>query len=399
MRISIVGQELRTQARRYVLVGASMLLGVVGVVGIALANSVASDMLVAQEEQLNGREATFEAEIRTADDSPGATQSARALPLFEQLRQSAGRGLDGLTVEIELPLKAASTDQARDLLPGAALTSHWSVGDPTSIRRMPVLEGETAVDGCFPGQVMLNQVAKAETGAVLGDVLVLTLESPNQPRRVVVTAIVADGQSQPNLYAPWSTLECAYPDLATLDDAVIRMVASPSSLSTLQQLLAEPLSARGLAVEGSLHRVDTVASVRTQIETLSRIFTACAVLLLVVSALGIASVGLASVSERARELVVRRAFGATRGAIFIQVILGALIVGTIVGLVAFAIAIAGTYLLLPALIPAATSIVAPPFPLVAGLTGVAAALLTSLIGGAAPAIKATRIPIAQALRD
>lgn len=246
---------------------------------------------------------------------------------------------------------------------------------------------------------MLNQVAKAETGAVLGDVLVLTLESPNQPRRVVVTAIVADGQSQPNLYAPWSTLECAYPDLATLDDAVIRMVASPSSLSTLQQLLAEPLSARGLAVEGSLHRVDTVASVRTQIETLSRIFTACAVLLLVVSALGIASVGLASVSERARELVVRRAFGATRGAIFIQVILGALIVGTIVGLVAFAIAIAGTYLLLPALIPAATSIVAPPFPLVAGLTGVAAALLTSLIGGAAPAIKATRIPIAQALRD
>jgi putative ABC transport system permease protein len=399
MRISIVAQELRTQARRYALVGVSMLLGVVGVVGIALANSVASDMLVAQEEQLNGREATFEAEIRAGDDASGAALDALGHPLFEQLRQSAGPGLEGLTVEISLPAKVASADQARDLVPGVALTSHWVIGDPTSIRRMPVLDGDLPEELCFPGQVMLNQAAKAATGAGLGDVLVLTLDSPHQPRRVVVTSIVADGESQPNVYAPWSTLECAFPELATLDDAVIRLVAPARSLSTLQQLVAAPLADRGLAVEGSLHRVDTVASVRTQIETLSQIFTACAVLLLVVSALGIASVGLASVSERARELVVRRAFGATRGAIFVQVILGALIVGTIVGLVAFALAIAGTYLLLPALIPAATSIVAPPFPVFASLAGVAAALLTSLIGGAAPAIKATRLPIAHALRD
>jgi ABC-type lipoprotein release transport system permease subunit len=43
--------------------------------------------------------------------------------------------------------------------------------------------------------------------------------------------------------------------------------------------------------------------------------------------------------------------------------------------------------------------VAPAFPWQACVIGVLAALATSLIGSVLPAIKATRVPIARALRD
>ncbi len=399
MRPTLVFQELRSQARRYVLVGLSMLLGVIGVVAIALGNSVASDMLIAREEQLNGREASFEAKVKPLDDPSASVADTSAAGIYADLLAAGGSELGGVAFELSLPSRVSSQASEADGVPGTSVTTNWVLGDPQRIRRLPIVSGEMATTSCLPGEVMLNQAAAQATGFSFGSDVSLDADSIYQPRIVHISAIVADGQDQLTMYASWDLLECSFPDLVDVNDATMRFVAGSDSAAGLQQIVTDVVGRRGLAVDGRIRRVDTVGSVRDQIQTLSTIFGACAILLLVVSALGIAAVGIASVTERARELVVRRAFGARRLDVFAQVIAGALVVGVLVAALAFALAIAGTYFLLPALIPTASSIVAPAFPWSAALAGTAAAMITSLIGGVIPAVKATMIPIAEALRN
>lgn len=399
MTPGLILQELRSQASRYMLIALSMMLGVLGVVAITLGNSVASDMLIAREEQLNGREASFEAKVKPLDDPSGAVVDPSASGIYADLMATTGSGVRGVALELSRPASLSSSASAADGMPGTSVTANWLLGNPQRIRRLPIVNGEMASTSCLPGEIMLNQTAAQKTGFYVGNDVVLGGDSIYQPRVVRISAIVSDGQDQLGIYAPWDLLACSFPDLVDVNGATIRFVADANAAAGLQQMTTDVVGRRGLAVEGGIRRVDTVGSVRDQIQVLSAIFGACAMLLLVVSALGIAAVGIASVSERARELVVRRAFGARRIDIFSQVIAGALVVGVLVAALAFALAIAGTYFLLPALIPTASSIVSPSFPWSAALAGTAAAMITSLIGGVLPAIKATRIPIAQALRN
>ncbi len=104
-------------------------------------------------------------------------------------------------------------------------------------------------------------------------------------------------------------------------------------------------------------------------------------------------------AERARELVVRRAFGARRVDVFAQVIAGSAVVGVFVGLLAAGLAVVGTYIVLPAYIPAASAIVPPTFPWSACAAGFGAAVATGILGGLVPAIRATRLPVARAMRS
>ncbi len=77
----------------------------------------------------------------------------------------------------------------------------------------------------------------------------------------------------------------------------------------------------------------------------------------------------------------------------------AVLTSVLVAATAIATALAVAYLLIPRLIPVTTGIAAPPFAWDACGVGLAAAVLTSALGSAFPAWRASRLPVAHALRD
>lgn len=93
--------------------------------------------------------------------------------------------------------------------------------------------------------------------------------------------------------------------------------------------------------------VDTVAALANNLESQRTAFLSVAVLALAVSALGILNIGLASMAERSRELVVRRAIGATRLNIVSQVVLTAILIGLVSAAVALGLVVLAVHVWVP----------------------------------------------------
>lgn len=120
---------------------------------------------------------------------------------------------------------------------------------------------------------------------------------------------------------------------------------------------------------------------------------------LAVSAWGLLNIGLASLAERARELVIRRALGARRIHTFVQVIGSSLILAAWVAEVATAICLAVIHWGVPHWLPEHSPVTAPSVPWEALVVGLAASAATAVLGSVFPAWKATRLPVADALRQ
>lgn len=385
-------RDIRRQKSRYILVGLSTLLGVLAVVGVGIAGTTAQDSLIAHEEQLRGR----------------AVTTAIVVP-FEKLGFA---GITDLADRVENRIGAApatsgvlasqhiSVDRDRRMRAADDLSVTWYRGDLNALYRLPVVTGTLSAghDSGYPATLALNQVAATQLGLGIRDVAYGAPAPGSAPVGLLVTAIVADGDSEPHGYAPLSVAETFLPGL--LDNGIVEFrVRSGADTAAATDLLTEVAAQRGVTDLEHPRRVDTVETVSEQLALLTEIFTACAGIVLLVSAVGIANVGMATVAERSHELTIRRALGARAVDVFSQVISASVLVGCAVAVVAVAAAIAGVYVLLPLLLPAAAGLSAPAFPVAACLLGVGAALGTSVLGGVLPAIAATRVPIATALRS
>ena len=94
-------------------------------------------------------------------------------------------------------------------------------------------------------------------------------------------------------------------------------------------------------------RVDRVGELRDSLSFMQAVFSAVAAAALLVSALGLLNIGLASIAERSRELVVRRALGAQRRHLFVQVMGSSLLLAVIVTVVAVGLVVGLMHLAAP----------------------------------------------------
>lgn len=115
---------------------------------------------------------------------------------------------------------------------------------------------------------------------------------------------------------------------------------------------------------------------------------------LLVGGIGIMNIMLVSVSERTREIGVRKAIGASRRDILIQFLIEAVFLSTMGGLLGLAVGIAGAKLL-PAAIPTISTAISTP----AVITAILFAALVGIFFGVYPARKAARLDPIDALRS
>jgi ABC-type antimicrobial peptide transport system permease subunit len=385
--------ELRAHPLRATLAFLSLIIGVLAVVAISTTSAVTADMFVAEAEQSNGRLPTYGAQVDALQWD--AATVAQVLAAGAGLQQAGGA-----IALSAMPGRPAAFAQSDAAALGAAHTEaglDLVAGDLQRIRRLPMVSGRWFDPGhVYPPELVVNK-AFADRWAGGGTISAMfTADRP--PIEVVIVGVVADGATAPIAYAPMAAILQIRP--AVLDSATVMALAHATTVS--RGALAEAVQRMQRAAGGTeepVRQVDMVEGMLTKLAAQERAFLLVAALALLVSTVGILNIGLASVSERARELVTRRAIGATRAGIVMQMLLGALLIGLAAAAVAIVAAWIGVQWWADATIDPASALDRPQVPWTACVWGLLAACAATLCGAAAPAVVASRLDIAGALRD
>jgi putative ABC transport system permease protein len=227
----IVCKDLRTNRLRSVLTALSMFVGVLAVVGVASAGTIAGEVMVSKAEQQSGRAATFQTTVTLGD---GVETAER---LYADLKRRVGPQPAGILLESSRSVYVVA-GQGRDSTP---VEIAYSIGDPGSVRRLPVLAGSfPAGSEVYPPRVAVNQVASQALGIKTGDTVKLARSADGQPVSFVVVAEVADANQLAKLYAPMSATVLLQESLRNAEVGVL-VHASPSAYQRVTEVLTAAL--------------------------------------------------------------------------------------------------------------------------------------------------------------
>ncbi len=372
----------------------SVFIGVLSVVAIITVAGVTKEVFLAASEQRYGRLTTMHTQL----DGP--------LPVVEQIVRSvkaARIAAPGAAVVITATTSESTgfspTTNGPHYAPFIFVDTTFVAGDLTQVKRLPILHGRwISQEHTIPVEIVINEAAQGLLG-VVGGTPVLSFGSGSPPVATLTVGVVADGESTPKIYV-------SLPAVLTIREQI-----SPSLSASLvvhhpteTRTMFEELTTRTVGLLGMTHdpqglnRLDQVDDLLLQLKSQQQGFLIAAVVALFVSALGILNIGLSSVRERSHEFVVRRALGARRSDLTWQVLLHSLGIGVIASALAVTTVIVGVRLWVPNLIAQNSAIVPPGVPWEAVLWGLVAASATTLLGALAPAIVASRLNMADALR-
>ncbi|PFG34678.1 ABC transporter permease [Sanguibacter antarcticus] len=388
--------DLRAHPWRAALSGVSLTIGVLAVVAIFTISSVISEVFIAGAEQQFGRKITVTGTLEHL--APSADTVRAMLDAADPFTQAGGSA--ALIVESTSVPGISHPDAAANNEPFARESIKFVAGNLDSIRRLPLISGRwlnSRED--YPLEITLNPTA-ADTWGGVGAQLALQVTPYSPTLTATVVGVAADGSNDPVVYASLPAVLVYQPDLLSTANVQLILHDKAADDTTFREVAERIAAAGGGTLEPSgMKRSDQVDRLLADLRTQQRAFLAIALLALVISALGILNIGLASIGERARELVVRRALGATRSGVISQVLLSSMIIGLIASAAAAAAAIWGVQWWVPQQIPLGSAIEPPGVPWTAVAWGALAAVATTLIGSALPALVAGRLDVATALRD
>lgn len=329
----------------------------------------------------------------------GGFGSAASLTLsdMEALKSTvAAPDIEAVAAEKEssLSIEAGSTNWTTTVV-GA--TSDW-----LQVRSREVSLG-TAIDQNSTNEIMLGTTTATElfgTTNVVGQSVtisdqtftvtgVLASEGSNSTSDLDDTAVVP--------MATMSNLLVGGPSRSTVDTIYIKAASTDQISAAYQEAQQLLFNIHGITdsanADFSISSQDSLVSTATSVyRTLTILLAGVAALSLLVGGIGVMNIMLVSVTERTREIGLRKALGAPPGAIRRQFLTEASILGLAGGLIGAGLGIAGAKLL-PGLLD--SSIVISNLAVV-GSIGIALAI--GLIFGVYPAVRAARLAPIDALR-
>lgn len=395
MLTRIIISDLRSHPIRHFLTAASLFIGIIAIIAITVSGAIAESMLLGHAEQQSGRQPTFQAAV--SFNTPGTTELRQLAETIEDSSRTSD-------VSLALSLFATSVTAGRASNTGGPFQSeptdvYATAGELERIYRYPLHSGRWLNHDTLtsPLEIVVNKAAMAQFGGT-GSSIGISSDTTPYVMNGTVVGVVNDGSTESAIFLSAFPLlgnpEFLGSDFATADLLFHHPDLDEDHVRSLIEDLSHDLRITGI---DSPQRIDTVDSYRSVITSIQNGFLISALLALAVAMLGIVNIGLASINERAHELVIRRAIGATRSSIFLQVVGSSVLLASSVA----AIAIVLTMLLvgvLPQFFPTDTPIEFPSYPVTAAVSAISTAVLTAIMGSLAPGISAMRIDPATALR-
>lgn len=270
-------------------------------------------------------------------------------------------------------------------------------GDLLDVLPFPTLSGNwlSSADLAAPRVAINSAAAAAVDVSAPGRWFVI---SPSgQDVTAIVAGIVNDGLTQPSAYMLLDEID--RPGFGASGDTGLRLLVTSEYLevSALRTLFAAYEQLNVAFDVNSITRTDRIDELQTERSSTERVFVVVISLSLLGAVVAILNVGLAAVRERALELSLRRALGATRVRILGVILLESQIVAFVAWLVAIVASVA-VYPTVAGLFGVPPGIELPPYPSDVALLGLLAGSLASLVGGIVPAVRAASTNLATVMR-
>ncbi|MDO8964130.1 MAG: ABC transporter permease [Coriobacteriia bacterium] len=380
LRVALQGVQIRVT--RSLLTSISLFVGVLAVVVISAGGGAAEQSVLAGSVLTSGAAVTVKASV------PAGRQTYERAERACTVISAALRDVDGGCTFVVAGMPEVN-DRAMEVL--------FALGDLRGVFPYPLRSGRWIASGAvLPPELVVNEAAASSRGFPLGSVVRITLTGDTVSARVV--GVVFDGQREPRGFVTMDPRNALGRSLSASESGVLYAHAPDMSATALSSLVSvEMARAFDTGPPMKVERSDPADPEADVLRTITLVFSVVAGLSLLVGALGILNIGLATLKERSDELSLRRSFGATR----LEVVLTIVTEGQIVALAAACLAVVAARSAFPFVIDylaGGVLISDVSFPSGAALTGVAASCLAAFLGSLAPAVRAGRVPIASIMR-
>ncbi|MCL2785518.1 MAG: ABC transporter permease [Propionibacteriaceae bacterium] len=394
--IRAVFADLRVHPGRNTLTALSLFVGVLAVMAIIVTGDVVKEVFVAKVEQRGGRYQTFERQASV----PMTVSHQDLASVLTDLPARDGASV-GCLVHPETHVDIALGPQSHTGASQGTTTAmevFFVCGDYREIYRLPLSQGYWLTpDATSPYEVVANNAAAGYLGGP-GTTVWLYSSTTDTAFPATIVGIVNDGATGPRLFTNAMAWLVNTPQLFQADSVTLVWQQPGIEKKQVQRITTDWLVDNRLGADGEAFETDTVIENLDIISLVQWSFSAVAALSLIVAALGIINVGLASIKERSRELVIRRALGATKASLVRMIIGSSLVLSIIVASISAGFAWIAL-IVFRSQLPHDTPINPPAYPVSAAIIGASVSVATALLGSIIPGLRAAKLQPGKVLRD
>lgn len=397
--LAILIKDLRLSPMRTFLTGFSMFVGIVALIIGVLMGTLGKESLLAVNAQSNGFDPVYSVSLMNMN----FIDTAKVEQLLMQLE--SGPGKKTITVNSEMQMKFAPLGQLNELTTKteslyknlAHVDTIFTTADYNQVYNLPMYSGRW-FNTSSENMQMAVVVNKAGQNFFNSKHIVASAENSLSLVPFNVVGVVNDGKDSPTIYFDVKPLLNRTDYIKNIKTAQLYWHINENlSIEQIKSNVTDTLYDTVGGEVQNIQRINANDGYELVIGTLQLGLFVSASLLLFVSILGQINIGLAALEQRTHELLIRRALGASKMNIGMQVLGSLVLLSAIVCIIAILVSmgvIQGIFWLLPHDSP----ITHLEYPVAVAFVAVVVSVMTALIGGLVPAIKATKLEPALALR-
>lgn len=394
-------KDLRISPLRTFLTGLSMFVGIVAVILSVLSGTIGDAYLKATNEQLYGRTPTI---YFHADEISGGNYAD--IEKFNKVLRGKfpeasihyfPKSNFALTLVKNIEDGETNADLLTKVKNLGTVETAFVTPEYNKVFNLPIVTGRWLTENeNLRLEVVVNKAAYNIFNAP--EMGLLTRSDRLNISKVNLVGVVNDGLDEPKAYINAETIAYYWSNAWETQRAIVYLWNHKNNnLETLQSAVQDIMyDSVGGYISGT-SKSQPAEAYKNVTMAIQLAFAISAALLLLVSCLGLINIGLATIEQRSRELLIRRALGATKLSISMLVVGGSLFLALLVAIFAIIVTHLIT-LAIPFILPVDSPVTPPGFPLEATLISILIALITALIGSLAPAIRASKLEPALALR-